>query len=103
MDSKIYKWILIGGFSLVIIYGIYCQITSNSALNDATVLKAKVTETNPVRGGAEIYVEYTFKGALIKNHLTLVNDTFEVGQTILLKVSNQYPRKYIGLAHNTEP
>lgn len=97
MNKKL-KWgLMLLPFILVAIYAIFHQINENSALKDASVVKAKIIDITGGRNVSTLYLNYYFNGAFVKKELSVAVDTFKVGDTILLKVSNKYHNDYYEL------
>jgi len=95
--SKIKIWVALTILFIIVVYSIMYNISSKNALKNSSLIKATITEFGPSKGNTVMYVKYLFNGRQIQNHISVHVDTFKVGETILLKVSNEHPDEYIEL------
>lgn len=67
----------------------------NQALMDFDQIEAIVFKISPVRGETVISVKYNYRGNEFKNDFNTIDTHFDLNDKVLIKVSKQYPGKYI--------
>ena len=100
MNSNLRKWAVIILLGLILGSFIYSIIENKNAknalkINDSVV--AVVTKKVPGRSNTCIYVDYTYRGVLMHCEFQAEPDSFEMNDKVLLKISKQYPEKYISV------
>jgi hypothetical protein len=94
MNKKVPLWIIISFVLAFFGFCLWYQTNTNNALKNSTIVKADITGKGASRGSSIIFVKYIFDGRHFENSFDAIIDTFKVGQTILMKVSNDPPGAY---------
>ena len=103
LDTNKFKYLFaITLFLITVAYGIVKDQERTIALKNNDLVEATIVDITPSRSCREIHVEYFYKGKTIENVFSAEEDTFNVKEKILLKVSKKYPDEFIAFVRKVQ-
>ncbi|OCX53222.1 hypothetical protein BEL04_02635 [Mucilaginibacter sp. PPCGB 2223] len=81
-------------FGLSALIGTCLDSQRNEALKNSTILRGVITVKTLTKNGCDYDVRFDLKGYSLTTEIFAGMDTLEIGDSVLVQVSNEHPRDY---------